>query len=148
MAAKAAKAEIRKDFARTFRALRAILQAYALKLKVVHNNDRYYYLETKTPAYRGKPVCFGAVRLGKNYVSYYLMAVYSAAACVTPAKGSVEEKIVGTGSELALSMSPELKKRMQGKSCFNFKQPDPALFEELAELTKRGFEGYMQLGWI
>ncbi len=34
-------------------------------------------------------------------------------------------------------MSPDLKKRMQGKSCFNFKTPDPVLFEELAALTRR-----------
>ena len=88
------------------------------------------------------------MRLGKNYVSFYLMAVYSAAACVTPAKGSTEEKIVGATSKLSSGMSPDLKKHMQGKSCFNFKQPDAALFKELAALTKQGFEGYKKLGWI
>jgi hypothetical protein len=36
-------------------------------------------------------------------------------------------------------MSPELKKRMQGKSCFNFTTPDEKLFKELAKLTKAGF---------
>ena len=35
-------------------------------------------------------------------------------------------------------MSPELKKRMQGKSCFNFKEVDENLFKELATLTKAG----------
>ena len=35
-------------------------------------------------------------------------------------------------------MSPELKKRMQGKSCFNFKEVDEQLFKELATLTKAG----------
>jgi len=35
-------------------------------------------------------------------------------------------------------MSPELKKRMQGKSCFNFKEVDEKLFKELARLTKAG----------
>lgn len=28
---------------------------------------------------------------------------------------------------------------MQGKSCFNFKTIDPALFRELATLTKKGY---------
>lgn len=148
MATKAAKADGKDDFVKTFEELRAILQPYASKLKVVHDNEKVYYLETKQPKYRGKPVCFGAVRLGKQYVSFYLMAVYSAAACVTPAKGSTEEKIVGATSKLSKSMSPELKKRMQGKSCFNFKQPDPVLFKELAGLTKQGFQGYNKLGWI
>ena len=148
MATKAAKAEVKDDFARTFQGLRAVLQPYAAKLNVVHDTDKYYYLETKEPKYRGKPICFGAVRLGKQYVSFYLMAVYSAEACVTPTKGSTEEKIVGATSKLTKSMSPELKKRMQGKSCFNFKQPDPVLFKELATLTKQGFEGYKRLGWV
>ena len=40
--------------------------------------------------------------------------------------------------ELLQSMSPELKKRMQGKSCFNFKEVDEKLFKELATLTKAG----------
>jgi hypothetical protein len=35
-------------------------------------------------------------------------------------------------------MSPELKKRMQGKACFNFKEVDERLFKELAKITKEG----------
>jgi hypothetical protein len=31
-----------------------------------------------------------------------------------------------------------LKKRMQGKSCFNFKEVDEKLFKELDKLTKAG----------
>jgi hypothetical protein len=31
---------------------------------------------------------------------------------------------------------------MQGKSCFNFREPDQALFKELIELTRSGFERY------
>ena len=148
MTTKAAKAPVKSDFVKTFQELRAILQPYATKLNVVHDNGTCYYLETREPKYRGKPICFGAVRLGKNYVSFYLMAVYSAAACVTPAKGSTEAKIVGATSKLSASMSSELKKRMQGKSCFNFKQPDAMLFKELAGLTKRGFDEYQKLGWV
>ena len=40
--------------------------------------------------------------------------------------------------DLLKSMSPELKKRMQGKSCFNFKEVDEPLFKELARLTRAG----------
>ncbi|MBA3573260.1 MAG: hypothetical protein H0W34_15095 [Pyrinomonadaceae bacterium] len=41
--------------------------------------------------------------------------------------------------ELLEGISPELKKRMQGKSCFNFTAVEPKLFKELAKLTKAGF---------
>jgi hypothetical protein len=34
----------------------------------------------------------------------------------------------------------ELKKRMQGKSCFNFTSVDEGLFQELAALTGKGFD--------
>jgi hypothetical protein len=61
------------------------------------------------------------VRTGKAYVSFHLMPVYAS-------------------SELVNAISPELKKRMQGKSCFNFKTPDEKLFKELAKLTRAGFK--------
>jgi hypothetical protein len=63
---------------------------------------------------------FGAVKIGKRYVSFHLMPVY-----VNP--------------ELLDGMSPELRKRMQGKSCFNFTRADDALFAELETLTAAGF---------
>ena len=40
------------------------------------------------------------------------------------------------------AVSPELKKRMQGKSCFNFKEVDKKILGELSDLTKKGFEFY------
>ena len=63
------------------------------------------------------------MKIGKGYVSYHLMPVY---AC----------------KDLQGEISPELKKRMQGKSCFNFKEPDVKLFKELARLTKIGFKRF------
>ena len=53
-------------------------------------------------------------------VSFHLMPVYAS-------------------PELLMKMSPELKKRMQGKSCFNFKSVEETLFKELARLTSVGF---------
>jgi hypothetical protein len=43
---------------------------------------------------------------------------------------------------------PELKKRMQGKTCFNFAEIDPALFRQLADLTAAGFDGYRALKYV
>ena len=82
-----------------------------------------YLIGPPTERSLGKDVWFGAVRTGKNYVSYHLMAVY-----VFP--------------ELLDGMSPELKKRMQGKSCFNFKQVDDTLLRELAKLTDQGYKRF------
>lgn len=69
------------------------------------------------PAKPGERMWFGGVRQGKAYVSYHLMPVY-------------------THPALAAKIPPALKRRMQGKSCFNFKAEDPALFEQLEALTR------------
>jgi len=68
-------------------------------------------------------LCFAAVCLGKAYVSFHLMPVY---AC----------------RDLLEGISPELKKRMQGKACFNFKTVDEKLFKELGKLTKAGLRKF------
>jgi hypothetical protein len=60
-------------------------------------------------------VWFGAVQLKKNYVSCHLMPIYADGA-------------------LRAEVPPELEKRMQGKSCFNFKKPEPKLFDRLEQL--------------
>ena len=126
---KTARAKSRRDFPAVFAALKKILTPYEKRLRIVRYKPEFYYLETLLPRYKGKAVCFGAVRLGKNYVSYYLMPVYMNAA-------------------LQRRISPELKKRMQGKSCFNFTQIDPVLFRELADLTAAGFKGFRALKYI
>jgi hypothetical protein len=112
-----------RNFSAVFAALKKILIPYEKRLSVVRYKPEFYYLETLLPGPTGKAVCFGAVRLGKNYVSYYLMPVY-----MTP--------------DLQKRISPELRKRMQGKSCFNFTEIDPLLFPELAALTASGFQAF------
>src|ERR1700674_1323522 len=107
------------DFATVFARLKAIFKPYAKKMVVVQDTPSRFYLDTRYIMKNKKPLCFGAVRLGKNYVSFYLMSVYAS-------------------TDLLKAMSPELKKRMQGKSCFNFKEVDEKLFQELDKLTKAG----------
>ena len=72
---------------------------------------------------------FGSVLIQKNYVSFHLMPLY---AC----------------SELEKSLSPELLKHKQGKSCFNFTEPDLLLFVQLAALTVSGYRAFQQKGWV
>src|SRR5213080_5440415 len=107
------------DFDEVFAELKSIFKPYAKKMDIASDTETYYLLNTRHIMKNKQPLCFGGVRRGKNYVSFYLMSVY---AC----------------PELLQSMSPELKKRMQGKSCFNFKEVDENLFKELATLTKAG----------
>jgi hypothetical protein len=45
-------------------------------------------------------------------------------------------------------MSKELKARMQGKTCFNFKTIDEALFQELEQLTVASFTDFKKAGFI
>ena len=116
------------DLKKVYEALCAILKPYEKKLKWKEYGKDFYYLETHGAVYRGKPMCYGGVRLGKNYVSYYLMSVYM-------------------DPELMRSMSPELKRRMQGKACFNFTEVDPKLFAELKALTRVGSARFDAMDW-
>ena len=50
--------------------------------------------------------------------------------------------------DLLDGLSPELKKRMQGKSCFNFKAVDKALFKELGALTRQGYQRFKKEGLV
>src|SRR5450432_1765259 len=104
------------EFAPVFAALRAILARHEAKLVVVHDRPDNYYLDTHTIGANKHPIFFGGVRILKGYVSYYLMPVYS--------------------DNLVAGLSPELRKQMQGKACFNFKTVDKKMFTELDRLTK------------
>ena len=112
-----------------FTELRAIMAPYARKLDTANDTDDDLSINTRHIQKNGKPLWFGGVQIKKNYVSYHLMPVY-----VNPA--------------LLNGISPDLKKRMQGKSCFNFASSDSSLFEELAALTEAGFRDYQKQGYV
>jgi hypothetical protein len=112
-----------QNFAAAFFALKRIFAPYVKYLHVNADTRTRFYLETKAPTYKGKPLFFGAVVSGKTYVSFHLMPLY-------------------WDESLRNKVSPELKKRMQGLSCFNFSGPDPALFRELSKLAAAGLGLY------
>lgn len=111
------------NFAAAFFALKRIFAPHVKHLNVNADTRSRFYLETKAPTYKGKPLFFGAVISGRAYVSFHLMPLY-------------------WDASLRKRVSPELKKRMQGLSCFNFTGPDPVLFRELAKLTSAGLALY------
>ncbi len=111
------------SFPIVFEQLKAILQPYAASLRITANTTDAFSLEGPFSEKWKKPLFFGSVQIKKNYVSFYLMPVY-----MYP--------------ELLKNISPELTKHMQGKSCFNFKKVEPQLVEELARLSKAGYERF------
>ena len=115
----------KEEFQAIFTALQKLLQRFEKKLTVKKKEAGHYYLDAGYSEKYQREVFFGAVQIKKNYVSFYLMAVY-----MFPA--------------LLRGMSPALKKRMQGKSCFNFAAVDKALFSELAQLTQKGFDKFRE----
>ena len=117
------------DFEVVFEKLRGILKKYEKRLVVQTDKPGIYYLNTHFKRPDGYVIFFGAAQIKKNYVSFHLMPVYASL-------------------KLVDGMSPELRARMQGKACFNFKKVEPALFKELAEVTKRGFEAFQREGYI
>jgi hypothetical protein len=54
----------------------------------------------------GRPLFCASVQINKSYVSYHLMPVYG-------------------NKALRASLSPSLRKHMQGQSCFNFTTVEP-----------------------
>jgi hypothetical protein len=121
-AAKQSNADRADNFAAAFYALKKVFALSEKHLHVSTDTLDRYYLETRI-AYNGKPMFFGAVVSGRAYVSFHLMPLY-------------------WDPSLAKKVSPQLKKRMQGKSCFNFTEPDLVLFRELAKLTAKGLALY------
>lgn len=115
----------KNDLPLVFEELKNILRPYAERLDLRADTSDSYYLDGPYSEKWKKELFFGSAQIKKNYVSFYLMPVY-----MYP--------------ELLKDISPELKKHMQGKSCFNFKKVEPALFNELAALTQKGAEKFRE----
>ena len=110
------------DFAAIFATLKPVMAEQESRFAVQKDTSKEYLLVTKAaspfPQHKGHPMWFGAVKLGKAYVSFHLMPLY-----MSPA--------------LEKEISPALKKRMQGKTCFNFKTiPGADLIADLKRVTE------------
>ena len=118
--------------------LRRILEKHAAHLSVADDSvDRYCLEGLIGPAtlrsWAGKakqpriPVAW--VQVGRAYVSYHVMGISG-------------------NSKLLEGMSRQLKARMQGKTCFNFKRIDESLLQELEQVTDRGIAVFEKAGYI
>jgi hypothetical protein len=120
-------------FEEVFAELKSVFGKYAARLTVKVDTPIEYTLVTKVPSpfpqHKGHPMYFGCVRLGKAYVSFHLVPLYM-------------------NPTLTKTISPALKKRMQGKACFNFKsQPEPEALSELKRLTAAGLKQWGEKKW-
>lgn len=82
-----------------FSTLKDILKSYEPDFHVKRDEADNYYLETLKAD--GTSEMFAAVQIKKSYVSFHLFPVY-------------------LDASLLDGISDALRKRMQGKSCFNF----------------------------
>jgi hypothetical protein len=110
-----------KDHSAVFSALRMLLKPFEARFSVKTDKPGNCYLETHSPSMNGRRLFFAAAKTKKNYVSFYLTPLY-----MFP--------------DLGRGISPTLKKRMQGQSCFNFTAVEPDCFEELGRLAEAGFQ--------
>lgn len=111
------------EFAAVEARLRAILDPYRDRLETgtIYNRDIL-----RRPGGKGHD-WFAGVLPNKNYISFYLLPIY-------------------TWPQLLDGLSPGLRKRKQGASCFNFSAVDDDLFAELSALTERSFQAYVSGG--
>jgi hypothetical protein len=116
-------------FDATFAALKALFAPYAGRLQTSADSASNYMLDGEYNSEFKRAMFFGGVRQGRAYVSFYLMPVYS-------------------NPELMGKISDELRRRLHGKSCFNFTRPEPELFDELAHLVQAGFACYERLKYV
>ena len=82
-------------------------------------------------AYGGKPVDlqFAAAILQKGYVGFYLMCIY-------------------TNQEMKKKLSPALLKLLKGKTCFQLKNLDVCLENDIEVALQAGAECYRERGWV
>ena len=118
-----------EEFEQVFGRLSDILRKHAGSMAIKDESPRRFSLIGGMHPKHKTPMPIAWVEIGKGYVSYHLMPVYGA-------------------PRLLDGFSPKLKARMQGKSCFNFKACDEALFEELERLTVEGFAVFRKAGYM
>lgn len=122
------------DYGEVCAALKLALGKCAETLATQSDTGADYTLVTKSaspfPQHKEKPLFFASVRNGKAYASFHLMPLYMC-------------------PELKPCVPPELKKRMQGLACFNFKSiPDAKTLEQLAELADAALKNWAAKKWL
>jgi hypothetical protein len=134
----AEEVDMSPGFKAIFERLREILLKHSGDLVITADAAERYCLTAKVGpatvhAWGGKkkkatiPVAW--IEVGESYVSYHLMGVYGS-------------------PKLRDNMSRQLRAKMHGKTCFNFRNHDETLFRELDVLTGQGLAAFKRAGFI
>jgi hypothetical protein len=110
------------QFQEVFDLLSGILRETAPEMTVTgEGTPALTLMTTWIEARTRRPAWFAQVAIKKSYVSFHLIPLDGLPA-------------------LREAIPPGLEKHRQGKSCFNFKTPSPAAFEELRQLIRLAVE--------
>lgn len=100
-----------------FRLLKAVLERHVHSLQVLFNTPENYTLASRRPDPTGMPREFGVLLKLKTHVSFKLLPLAQI-------------------PELAATMPPDLKARLQGKATFSFVRPEADLAAALDALVR------------
>ena len=118
------------EFQALFERIRAMFRKHEPSCVLRCDEPGRYYLDTnEVRAKDGYRTMFGGVEIKKNYVSAHLMPVY-------------------LHRDLLDGVGDGLRKRMQGKSCLNFKKIDEGQLTELEALIDEGHARFSADGRI
>jgi hypothetical protein len=118
-----------RDLQGTFRVLKGLLAHYAPRLHASEDSETLYMLECGYVPEMKRSMAFAGVQIRRSFVSFHLLPIYS-------------------HPELLSGISDALRKRLAGRTSFNFVRPERDLLVELSALADRGFHLYEELGWI
>lgn len=105
------------EFPAIFATLRSLMREEAPGMVVTDDTPTNFTLKTPWIEARTKqPAWFGWIAIKKSYVAYHIMPLY-------------------TLPSLEAAVPEGLAKRRQGKTCFNVKKADEAVFAGLRDLT-------------
>ena len=112
-----------------FEQLKDLLTPYYAGLEIHQDKEDSILLSTRFIMKNNQPLFFAAIQKKAHHVSFHLMPVY-----VEPI--------------LMLDVTPELKRRMEGKSGFIFESLTPELVSQLSRLVELGYRSFQQQGYV
>jgi len=123
-----------KDLDKLRQFLTGLLKDHSNVLKVVADTEVKFEVSGTVPTMQGKQkvdgIYFASVVPKPKDVRFYFFPMYTHSDALKP------------------SMSPELAKRLKGKSCYHIKSLDENLQKELESLVAEAVKLYQNDGWL